>query len=82
MSYTVTYNPPKPIRGAAPKLVINESTPTEAWALVQQINGSDVNTEIKDPSGRIISLQELRDRAAKEAIYTPMMPESGNPWAR
>jgi hypothetical protein len=49
MSYTVTYNPPKPIRGAAPKLVINEQTPTEAWALVQQINGGDVNTEGQGP---------------------------------
>jgi hypothetical protein len=81
MCYTVTYKPPPAIRASVPKMVINQLTPTEAWALVQQINGSDVNTEVKDPSGRIISLRELRDRAVKQETHTPMTPQFRNPWA-
>jgi hypothetical protein len=43
----------------------NEETAASAWLLVQQLHASDEKTKIKDPTGRIISWQELRDRARR-----------------
>jgi hypothetical protein len=69
LPYTIKYQPyTRPRASRESPGTASKDTAADAWALVQQLMASDEKaTEIKDPSGRLISLEELRDRAASEA---------------
>jgi hypothetical protein len=66
LPYTITSGPRNPIPGTR-ETTVSKETAAEAWALVQKLEDSDQWTVVKDLSGRGISWQELRDRAAKGA---------------
>jgi hypothetical protein len=64
--YKIAYQPLTAIRGVTERTVRKE-TAAAALVLVDQLNANDETTSITDPRGEVISREELRDQAAKEA---------------
>jgi hypothetical protein len=74
MSYTLIYDPPWTFQRVLPKAVFERTTAAEAWSLLQEMYIDYSSLEIKDLSGKIISLRELQNRAARE------IPLNKDPW--
>jgi hypothetical protein len=64
-AFIITFQPLTKMYGVEPTVATIE-TAAEAWAVVQQLEGSDEEIEIKDELGRTISREELRMLAEKE----------------
>lgn len=64
-AFIITFQPLTKTYGAE-STVSTIETAAEAWAVVQQLEGSDEEIEIKDEHGRTISREELRLLAEKE----------------
>ena len=66
MPYRITYETMYPIAAARPGAV-EMGTASEAWDAVLVLIDNGEKTTIIDPDGKMISQQELRARANKEA---------------
>jgi hypothetical protein len=64
-AFTITFQPLTKTYGVEPTVSTIE-TAAEAWAVVQQLEGSDEEIEIKDEHGRAVNREELRMLAEKE----------------
>ena len=60
-----TSDPKNPI----PKKTISENTAAAAWRLVRRLHKLGVEMEITDPSGSVITVQELRAEAKPERTF-------------